>query len=487
MQVEQYHALGSHWAGHQTELRRNGIRMRTTKTASGGPRVAIVGGGFAGLNAAKALRKAPVEVTLIDRRNFHLFQPLLYQVATGGLSPANIAAPLRWIFRSQRNCEVLLAEVVGFDLDGKRVLTTEGDAPYDYLVVAAGSRHSYFGKDEWADVAPGLKTVEDATAIRGRVFSAFEHAEHEQDPELRQTWLNFVIVGGGPTGVELAGALAEIANHSLRNDFRHINPADAKILVVDAGPRILGGFPEELSAKAQASLERLGVTVENSTMVTGITTEDVELKSATGVRRWPTRTVVWAAGVLASPLSKALVANSEAEADRAGRILVAPDCSLPGRPEVFIIGDMASYSHQDGQPLPGVAQVAIQQGRYAARLIANRIGGRETPPFHYRNLGSLATIGRHAAVADFGWWKFSGFFAWLLWLFVHLMHIVNFRNRVLVFMQWAWNYFSYERSARLITGDAPDDADLAALQRLAAPPKKAVATEGAPVTSADNV
>jgi NADH:ubiquinone reductase (H+-translocating) len=458
--------------------------MSSSAATSARPRVVIVGGGFGGLNAAKALRRGPVDVTLIDRRNFHLFQPLLYQVATGGLSPANIAAPLRWIFRSQRNCEILLAEVVGFDLDGRRVLTTEGDLPYDYLIVAAGSRHSYFGRDDWAELAPGLKTVEDATAIRGKVYSAFEHAEHEQDPAVRQAWLNFVIVGGGPTGVELAGALAEIATHSLRYDFRHINPADARIMVVDAGPRLLGGFPEELSAKAQGALERLGVAVRNSTMVTDITPVDVELKSVTGVQRWPTRTVLWAAGVLASPLSKALVADSDAEVDRAGRILVSPDCSLPGRPEVFVIGDMASYTHEGGQPLPGVAQVAIQQGRYVARLIVDRLRGRETPPFHYRNLGSLATIGRHAAVADFGWWRFSGLLAWLLWLFVHLMHLVNFRNRVLVFMQWAWNYFTYERSARLITGDVPDDADLAALQRLAAPPKKVTTAEDAPAKRA---
>ncbi|RIK85090.1 MAG: FAD-dependent oxidoreductase [Planctomycetota bacterium] len=434
-------------------------------------RVAVVGGGFGGLNAVKALRKAPLQVTLIDRRNFHLFQPLLYQVATGGLSPANIAAPLRWIFRNQRNCEVVLAEVVGFDLDGRRVLTTEGDVPYDFLIVAAGSRHSYFGRDEWADLAPGLKTIEDATEIRGRLYSAFERAEHEQDPELRRALLNFAIVGGGPTGVELAGALAEIARHSLRNDFRHINPADAGIMLVEAGQRVLGGFPEDLSAKAHQSLEKLGVTVRTSTMVTAITREDVELKSATGVERWPTRTVLWAAGVLASPLAKALVVNSQAQTDRAGRILVNADASLPGRPDVFVIGDMASFTHQGGAPLPGVAQVAIQQGRYVAKLIVARLKGTAVGQFHYRDLGNLATIGRSAAVAQIRRFHFSGFLAWWLWLLVHLMHIVNFRNRLLVLTQWSWNYFTYDRSARLITGDVPDDADLAALQRLAAPPK----------------
>jgi NADH dehydrogenase len=438
-------------------------------------RVVIVGGGFAGINAAKALKRAPVDVTLVDRRNFHLFQPLLYQVATGGLSPANIAAPLRWILKRQKNCEVALAEVVGFDLDGRRVLTTGDDLPYDSLIVAAGARHSYFGHADWEPLAPGLKTIEDATDIRRRVFSAFESAEREQDPNVRRAWLNFVIVGGGPTGVELAGALAEIARHSLKHDFRHIDPSEAHILLVEADARVLGAFPEELSAKAGAALERLGVTVRNETRVTAITPLDVELKSknhgAEGVERWPARTVLWAAGVQASPLGKALAAASGGNLDRAGRIAVEADLSLPGRPEVFVLGDMAACLGEDGKPLPGVAPVAIQEGKFVARLIAARLKGASLPTFRYRDLGSLATIGKSTAVAEIGRLKFAGFFAWLLWLFIHLMQIVAFRNRLLVLIQWAWNYVTSDRSARLITGDVPSDDDLAALQQLAAPAK----------------
>ncbi|HEX6964012.1 MAG TPA: NAD(P)/FAD-dependent oxidoreductase [Lacipirellula sp.] len=446
---------------------------RTPDQMAGEPprhRVVIVGGGFAGLNAAKYLRKAPVDVTLVDRRNFHLFQPLLYQVATGGLSPANIAAPLRWVLRNQSNCDVALAEAVGFDLEGRRVLTDVGDLRYDSLIVAAGARHSYFGRDDWAEHAPGLKTIEDATQIRGRLYAAFEQAELIADAEQRRALLDFTIVGGGPTGVELAGSLAEIARHSLRNDFRHIDPSDAKIMLVEAGSRILESFPEELSDKAQRDLERLGVTVRTGTRVTDITRDDVELTSSIGVERWPTRTVLWAAGVVASPLAKALSAGSQAALDRAGRVIVEPDLSLAGRPEVFVIGDMANYSHQTGKPLPGVAQVAIQEGRFVARLIDARRRGRETPKFRYRDLGNLATIGRRSAVAVLGRLRFSGALAWWLWLFVHLMHIVNFRNRVLVLLQWSWSYFTYDRSARMITGDAPTDDDLAALQKLVVPP-----------------
>jgi NADH dehydrogenase len=441
-----------------------------TDAAPGKHRVVIVGGGFAGLNAAMALKRADVQLTLVDRRNFHLFQPLLYQVATGGLSPANIAAPLRWILRRQANCEAVLAEVVGFDLDTRRVLTGGGDLPYDSLIVAAGARHSYFGRQDWAPLAPGLKTIEDATDIRRRVFSAFEQAEQEHDLAVRRACLNFVIVGGGPTGVELAGALAEIARHSLARDFRHINPSEAQIMLVEAGPRVLGAYDEKLSSGALDSLNRLGVTVRLSTMVTDVTPLDVELKSSTGVERWETRTVLWAAGVQASPLAAALAAASGAELDRAGRIVVQRDLSLPGRPEVLVLGDMSNYSHQGGQPLPGVAPVAIQQGYFAAKLIKARLKGRSAPEFHYRDLGSLATIGRRAAVAQFGRLKFSGFVAWVLWLLIHLMKIVNFRNRLLVLTQWAWSYFTYDRSARLITGEPPSDDDLAALQQLVIPP-----------------
>jgi NADH dehydrogenase len=443
----------------------------TAADAKPRPRVVIVGGGFAGMNAAKAFRGAPVEVILIDRRNFHLFQPLLYQVATGGLSPANIASPLRWIFSRQKNCEVMLAEVVGFDLDLKRVHTTEGDVPYDYLIVAAGARHSYFGRDEWAEFAPGLKTIEDATDIRRRVFSAFELAENERDPEQRRALLNFAIVGGGPTGVELAGTLAEIARHSLRNDFRKIDPSEASIALVESGGKVLGSFPEDLSAKAAKHLQDLGVTIRTGTLATAIDAAGIEMKTPTGVERWPTRTVLWAAGVKASPLSKSLASSCNAELDRAGRLIVEKDFSLAGRPEVFVLGDMSSYSHQDGKPLPGVAQPAIQQGRFVAKLIAARIRGKKEPTFYYRDLGSLATIGRSAAVAEIYRFHFSGFLAWWLWLVVHLMNIANFRNRLLVLTQWAWNYFTHDRSARLITGDVPSDDDLAALQNLAIPAK----------------
>jgi len=435
-------------------------------------RVVIVGGGFGGLAAVKALKRSPVQVTLIDRRNFHLFQPLLYQVATGGLSPANIAAPLRWILRRHANCETMLSEVVGFDLQGRRVHTRDGDVPYDSLIVAAGSRHSYFGRDEWADLAPGLKTIEDATDIRRRIYSAFEKAEQEQPGAERRAWLNFAIVGGGPTGVELAGALAEIARHSLRNDFRHITPSDAQILLVEGGPRLLATYAEDLSAKALEALNHLGVTVRTGTLVTVVTPTDVELRSSTGVESWPTRTVLWAAGVQASPLARALAVAAGAAADRAGRIVVEADMSLPGWPEVFVIGDMSSYCHGQAAPLPGVAPVAIQQGKFVARVIDARVRGKPAPMFRYRDLGSLATIGKSAAVAQFGKLRFSGFLAWVLWLFIHLMKIVNFRNRVLVLLQWAWNYFTSDRSARLITGDAPSDDDLAALQQLAVPPSQ---------------
>jgi NADH:ubiquinone reductase (H+-translocating) len=463
----------------------------TAAAAMPRPRVVVVGGGFAGLNTVKSLKRAAVDVVLIDRRNFHLFQPLLYQVATGGLSPANIAAPLRWIFSRQKNCEVMLAEVVGFDLDQKRVHTTQGDVPYDYLIVAAGSRHSYFGRDDWAEFAPGLKTIEDATDIRRRVYSAFEQAETEQDPAVRRALLNFAIVGGGPTGVELAGALAEIARHSLKHDFRQIDPSEASITLVEAGDRVLGSFPEDLSEKAHATLQRLGVHIRSNTMATAIDDKGIEMKSSTGVEHWPTRTVLWAAGVKASPLSKSLASSSDAELDRAGRLIVEKDFSLAGRPEVFVLGDMSSYSHQGGKPLPGVAQPAIQQGRFVARLIGAKLRGRTLPEFHYHDLGNLATIGRSAAVADIKGVHFSGFIAWWLWLVVHLMHIANFRNRLLVLTQWSWNYFTHDRSARLITGDVPSDDDLAALQNLAVPPKatrnsapaQAASTATAPSTS----
>jgi NADH dehydrogenase len=417
-------------------------------------RVVIIGGGFAGLNAARALRRVPVDVTLIDARNFHLFQPLLYQVATGALSPANIAAPLRSIFEHQRNCHVLLGEVRGFDVSRRSARVNgaaEAEIEYDTLIVAAGARHSYFAHPEWEPLAPGLKTIEDATEIRRRVFTAFELAERETDLARRRQLLNFVIVGGGPTGVELAGALSEIARHSLRHEFRNINPSDAQILLVEAGMRVLASYPPELSTAAQRSLERLGVTVRNDTRVTGIAADHVVLTTSDATERWPTQTVIWAAGIQASPLAKRLAEATGAALDRAGRISVQPDLSLPGHPEIFVLGDMASFL-QDGQPLPGVAQVAIQEGQYVARLIAARLSGKAPYPFRYRDVGSLATIGRRAAVADFGKFRISGALAWFLWLVVHLINLVNFRNRLLVLVQWGWNYLTYDRSARLITG-----------------------------------
>lgn len=413
--------------------------------------VVIVGGGFGGLNAARALRRAPVQITLIDRRNFHLFQPLLYQVATGGLSPANIAAPLRAIVARQKNCDVLLGDVEGFDVD-KQIVKLDGDQiSYDTLIVAAGARHSYFGHPEWEPFAPGLKTIEDATEIRRRLLLVFESAEREVEVERRHKLLTFVVVGGGPTGVELAGTMAEIARHTLKREFRHIDPSDSQILLVEAGDRILPAYPPDLSAKAQHSLERLGVVVRTNTMVTNVGQADVMLKFAGAEERLATSTVVWAAGVEASPLAKALAEATGAKLDRAGRVLVEPDLSLPGHPNVFVLGDMVSYT-QDEKPLPGVAPVAIQQGRFVARLIAARLHSQPLPAFRYHSLGNMATIGRSAAVADFGKLHFSGFVAWMMWLVVHLMNLVGFRNRLLVLVQWAWNYFTFDRSARLITG-----------------------------------
>jgi NADH:ubiquinone reductase (H+-translocating) len=425
-------------------------------------RVVIIGGGFAGLHAAKGLKRAPVQVTLIDRRNFHLFQPLLYQVATGGLSPANIAAPLRDILARQRNCQVLMGEVTNIDVARRRVQIVDREIEYDLLVVAAGATHSYFGHPEWEQYAPGLKTIEDATEIRRRILTAFEAAERTENPEQRRRLLNFVIVGAGPTGVELAGALAEIARHSLKNDFREIDPAVAQVVLIEAGERVLPVYPPELSTKAEKSLTRLGVTVRTRTAVEQITAEGVSLRTPSDTEFMATNTVLWAAGVQASPLAKMLATETGAALDRAGRIAVQSDLSVAGYPDVFVLGDMASFTNVDGQPLPGVAPVAISQGKYISKLIKARLAGRAHPAYRYRDLGSLATIGRSAAVADIGKWHFSGFLAWLMWLFIHLMKIVSFRNRVLVLMQWGWSYFSYDRSARLITGmpKYPDPTEL---------------------------
>jgi NADH dehydrogenase len=414
--------------------------------------VVIVGGGFGGLYAAKALRRAPAQVTLIDRRNFHLFQPLLYQVATGGLSPGEIASPLRFVLRRSQNTEVLLAEVADLDTVNRRVVLRDGEVTYDTLIVAAGASHHYFGHDDWAAFAPGLKTIEDATEIRRRILLAFEKAEREPDAALRREWLTFVVVGAGPTGVELAGALGEIANDSLRHDFRHINPADARILLLEGGDRVLSSFPPDLSAKAEQSLIRLGVKPMTGAVVTAVDENGVTVKRGGQSEHIAARTLLWAAGVEASVLGRVLADRAGAVLDRAGRVMVEPDLTIAGHPEILVIGDLANFSHQTGKPLPGVAPVAMQQGRYVADLVGRRLAGKAARPFHYFDKGTLAVIGRAAAVADFGRIHISGYPAWLVWLFVHLMYLVEFDNRLLVFIQWAYNYFTRNRGARLITG-----------------------------------
>lgn len=416
-------------------------------------RVVIIGGGFGGLPAARALKHAPAQVTLLDRRNFHLFQPLLYQVATGGLSPANIATPLRAILKRQKNVEVFLADVTDVDVAGRRVILTDGYLPYDTLIIAAGVRHHYFGHNDWEEHAPGLKTIEDATEIRRRVLLAFEAAELEINPEKVKTWLTFVIVGGGPTGVELAGAIGEIARHTLRNNFRHIDPAQAQVILLEGADRILPPYPPELSARAGDDLGRLGVTVRTGALVTDIQPNSVTFRQGEQTEAIQAQTILWAAGIQGSPLARKLAESAGAAVDRAGRLIVQPDLTLPGHPEILVIGDLAHFSHQTGQPLPGVAQVAMQQGKYAADLIQARLSDTSLPPFRYQDKGSMATIGRAAAVADLGRLHFTGLIGWLLWLFIHLLYIVQFENRLLVMLQWGWSYVTRNRSARLITGE----------------------------------
>jgi NADH:ubiquinone reductase (H+-translocating) len=432
-------------------------------------RVVIVGAGFGGLNAAQALASAPVSITVIDRKNHHTFQPLLYQVATAGLSPGEIAAPIRSILRRHKNVEVLMAEVTGFDLERQVVQTVAEDeaqeVPYDSLIVAAGASHAYFDHDEWEAFAPGLKTIEDALEIRRRVLLAFELAErrasagenHDHDP------LNFVVVGAGPTGVELAGTLAEICRHALAHDFRSIDPRRARIHLIEGGPHVLPAYPEDLSRSALEQLQRLGVEVLTSTMVTNVEPGVIYMGDTASGAKMNAAVILWAAGVAASPLGKML----DVPVDRAGRVLVNPDLSLPNHPEAFVIGDLAALKDASGKLLPGVAPVAIQEGRYVAGQIRHELesgapsfsrssregGGFDLrPAFHYHDKGSLATIGRSAAIAQFGRIHISGFIAWLAWLFVHILFLIGFQNRVLVFIQWAWSYFTYERGARLITG-----------------------------------
>jgi NADH dehydrogenase len=410
------------------------------------PRVVIIGGGFGGLEAAKALRKVNVRVTLLDRQNHHLFQPLLYQVATAALSPADIAEPLRHILRRQDNAEVILADVHGIDVHQKKVLTSDGDVEYDYLIVAAGARHSYFGHDKWEKFAPGLKNLDDALEIRRRMLMAFEVAEKTDDDEERAAALTFVVVGAGPTGVEMSGAIAEIARVTLVKDFRHIDPSQARVLLIEGAPRVLPPFTEDLSESARRQLFDIGVEVRVSTMVEKLSDEGVTLK---GGEKIPARTIVWAAGNAASSLGESL----GAPLDKQGRVIVKEDCSIPGHRDVFVIGDMAHFAPGGGdRPLPGLSPVAMQQGRHVARQIRALLAGGWTERFEYFDKGTMATIGRNKAVADAGFMRFSGWFAWLAWLFIHVLFLVGFRNKLLVLMNWAWAYITYGRGARLITG-----------------------------------
>ena len=411
------------------------------------PHVLIVGGGFGGLQAARRLARAPVRVTLLDRRNHHLFQPLLYQVATAALNPSDIAVALRRVLRRQRNCTVVLGEASTIDKQRKLLHLRDGAAlAWDFLIVATGATHSYFGHDEWEADAPGLKTIEDALEIRRRVLLAYEAAEREDDEARRKELLTFVVVGAGPTGVEMAGALAEIARHVLTRDFRRIDPASARVALIEAGPRVLTAYPPRLSDAAAARLRHMGVDVRLGEAVSAIDARGVTLQSG---ERIDSSCVLWAAGVAASPLARTL----DVPLDRAGRVIVEPDLSVPGSSDIFVIGDLASVKAPDGKPVPGVAQGAIQGGHHAADCIRRTLIGRAREPFRYRDRGSLATIGRAAAVADIGALRTEGFFAWILWLLVHVVTLIGFRNRLLVLAQWAWVYLRYERGARLITGD----------------------------------
>jgi NADH dehydrogenase len=414
------------------------------------PRVVILGAGFGGLSAAKALRNAPCDIAVIDRRNYHLFQPLLYQVATAALSPAEIASPIRSILSRQKNAQVLMARVAGIDAAGKRVLLQDGrEEPFDYLIVATGARHAYFGHDDWERSAPGLKTIEDATDIRRRILLAFERAEAAVDPEARKALLTFVVIGGGATGVEMAGAIAEVAHWALADEFRVIDPSQARVVLVEAGPRLLPAFPADLAEHARAALTRLGVEVQ-----LGRAVEDCDGGGIVyGGERLPARTIVWAAGVQASAAAKWLGAPK----DRAGRVLVETDLSLPGHPDIFVIGDTALVMDGKGQPVPGIAPAAKQMGKHAGGVIAARLAGRtEAKPFRYRHAGSLATIGRSAAIADFGWLKVKGWPAWWLWGIAHIYFLIDFRSRFIVALQWLWSYLTFRRGARLITGTEGD-------------------------------
>jgi NADH:ubiquinone reductase (H+-translocating) len=409
------------------------------------PRMVIIGGGFGGLDAARALKSADMHVTVVDRYNHHVFQPLLYQVATAALSPGDIASPIRWILRRQDNVNVLLASAVSIDAPGKAILLDYGARlPFDALIVAAGATHSYFGRPEWAEYAPGLKTLDDALALRRRMLLAFEEAERETDPNRKRHLLTFAMIGGGPTGVELAGALAEIARHTLRSEFDAIDPESARIVLIEAGPSILPTFPDSLRDSARRALRKLGVEVWERARVTDVAREEITVGGA----RLTAHTIIWAAGVEGSSIGASL----GVPLDRAGRVIVQEDLSVPGYPDIFVVGDLAGFTHQDGKQLPGVAQVAKQQGHHAAKNILRRLAGESPRPFRYRDPGNMATIGRANAIADFGWARVSGFAGWLLWLFVHILFLIGFRNRLSVLLQWGASYLTYQRSVRLITG-----------------------------------
>lgn len=409
--------------------------------------VVIVGGGFGGLYAARRLARGPVQVTLLDRQNYHLFQPLLYQVATAGLSPGDIASPIRSLLAKETKVTVRMDEVVGVDLDAQRVKLTRGFLPYDFLILATGVRHAYFGHEEWEGFAPGLKTLDDALEMRRRILSAFEEAEKEEDETRRRTHLTFVVVGGGATGVELAGAIAELARYTVARDYRRFDPKKSRVLLIEAGPRVLAAFDEALSARALASLQKLGVEVRLSTRVTSVDGSGVELEG----EHISAATVLWAAGVAASPLSKSL----GVELDRSGRVKVKEDLSIPGHPSALVVGDLACFTLPDGSILPGLAPVAIQQGRRAADNILAQVAGRATEPFRYKDKGIMATVGRASGIAQTGPFRLWGFLGWLAWLFIHIMYLIGFRNRLLVMIQWAWAWFTFSRSARLITSAGP--------------------------------
>jgi len=422
-------------------------------------KVVIIGGGFGGLSAAQHLKSNLVDVTLIDRRNYHLFQPLLYQVATGSLSAGEVASPLRSVLSRQKNTRVWLGTVVDIDPDSKRVSLADGAiVPYDSLIVAAGSQTSYFGRNEWQEWAPGMKSIEEATIIRHKILYAFEVAERLSDPEQRRAWLTFVIVGAGPTGVELSGAIAEIARQTLKNDFRSIHPEEAQIILMDGAPRVLMPFPEGLAEKAHRTLTNLGVQIRCGAMVKHISEEGLTIQSEKGADSIAAKTVVWAGGITASPLGKIMASRTKAETDKGGRVKVKPDLTIPNYPDIYVVGDLASATDKNGKPLPGMAQVAMQGGAYAAKAIVRKVKGqKEPPPFHYFDKGSLAVIGRGAAVADVLGAHLSGFIAWLVWAFIHIVYLVNFQSRVLVFIQWAIQDLTFSRGARLITGAAPTD------------------------------